>query len=96
VDSLVLGSSSALGDALVGRLRWTDLRVLKERNILLGPDAQAALGYVKATRERLVQQFRVAFSYMAELEKKELELTWHLEPGSRVCAGSLAVPCSKD
>ncbi|KAH0555953.1 hypothetical protein GP486_006103 [Trichoglossum hirsutum] len=38
--------------------------------ILLGEDDQAALEYVKATRERLVQQFRVAFSYMVELEKK--------------------------
>jgi hypothetical protein len=51
-------------------LRWTDPRVLKERNILLGKDDQAALEYVKATREHLVQQFRMAFSYMVELEKK--------------------------
>jgi hypothetical protein len=70
LGSLVLGSSSALGDAFVGHLRWTDPRVLKERNILLGEDDQDALEYVEATRERLVQQFRVAFSYMVELEKK--------------------------
>jgi hypothetical protein len=70
LGSLVLGSSSTLGDALVGRLRWTDPRVLKERNTLLGKDNQDALEYVKATRERLVQQFRMAFSYIVELEKK--------------------------
>jgi hypothetical protein len=84
LGSLVLGSSSALGDALVGRLRWTDPRVLKERNILLGKDHQAALEYVKATRERLVQEFRVAFSYMVELEKREYgELSYFVagQPG---------------
>jgi hypothetical protein len=70
LSSLVLGSSSALGDALVGRLRWADPRALKERNILLGEDDQAAFEYVKATREHLVQQFQVAFSYIVELGKK--------------------------
>ncbi|KAH0561999.1 hypothetical protein GP486_003293 [Trichoglossum hirsutum] len=40
--SVVPGSSSALGDALLGRRKWTGVEVLRERNLLLGSDCQAA------------------------------------------------------
>jgi len=60
--SVVLGSSSALGDALVGRRKWTDPEVLQEKDILLGPDANAAAKYVQEVRARLVSQYQLAFA----------------------------------
>jgi len=69
--SVVLGSTSALGDALVGRRKWTDVEVIRERNILLGPDSDAAQNYIMNIRARLVEQYRIAFISMEEAEKKQ-------------------------
>jgi hypothetical protein len=69
--SVVLGSTSALGDALVGRRKWTDVEVLRERDILLGPDSGAAQDYVTEVRYRLVEQYRLAFSSMKQAEEKQ-------------------------
>jgi hypothetical protein len=68
--SVVLGSSSALGDALLGRRKWTDVEVLWERDVLLGPDCQAAHRYVQRVRATLVEQYRKAFSTMAQAERE--------------------------
>ena len=68
---MVLGSTSALGDALVGRRKWTDVEVIRERNILLGPDSDAAQNYITNIRARLVEQYRIAFISMEEAEKKQ-------------------------
>ncbi|KAI9774030.1 MAG: hypothetical protein M1839_001915 [Geoglossum umbratile] len=52
-------SSSALGDALVGRRKWTDPQVGKERDILLGGDDERARVYVSAG----------AYGHLEEMEK---------------------------
>ena len=64
--SVVLGSSSALGDALVGRRKWTDPEVIRERDTLLGSDSTVALKYVQDVRARLVEQYKTAFSSMVQ------------------------------
>jgi hypothetical protein len=69
--SVVLGSSSALGDALVGRRKWTDPEVKRERNVLLGADARAAAEYVWGVRSRMVEQYRVAFQSMVRTEREQ-------------------------
>ncbi|KAI9775005.1 MAG: hypothetical protein M1839_001605 [Geoglossum umbratile] len=69
--SVVLGSSSALGDALLGRRKWTDVEVLWERDLLLGSDCQAARSYVQRARASLVEQYRKAFLTMAQAEREE-------------------------
>jgi hypothetical protein len=68
---VVLASTSALGDALVGRRKWTDPEVLRERNVLLGPDSVAALGYVREVRGRLVEQYEVGFRSMVRTEQEQ-------------------------
>jgi len=58
-----------VGDAMVGARRWDDPRVLEERNILLGPDAEAAWRRVVEIRARLVEEFLKAWPFvkMAEM-----------------------------
>jgi hypothetical protein len=64
-----LVSTSKVGDAMVGARRWDDPRVLEERNILLGPDAEAAWRRVVEIRARLVEEFLKAWPFvkMAEM-----------------------------
>jgi hypothetical protein len=45
--AIVMNSSSALCDALIGRRKWTDPSVMYEANILLGNDDDAALQYIQ-------------------------------------------------
>jgi hypothetical protein len=66
--SVMFASTSALGDALIGRRKWTDIEVMRERDILLGPDSKSAQNYVAGVRSRLVDQYRAAFSSMKEAE----------------------------
>jgi hypothetical protein len=70
-ESVVLGSSSALGDALVGRRKWTDPEVIQERDTLLGSDSTAALNYIQDVRAWLVKQYKAAFSSMVQTEKEQ-------------------------
>ena len=69
--SVVLGSTSALGDALVGRRKWTDPEVVRERDLVLGPDGEAALAYVREVRGRLTEQLEVGFGSMVRTEQEE-------------------------
>ncbi|KAI9766365.1 MAG: hypothetical protein M1840_006629 [Geoglossum simile] len=64
-----LVSTSKVGDAMVGARRWDDPRVLEERDILLGPDAEAAWKRVLDIRARLVEEFLKAWPFvkMAEM-----------------------------
>jgi hypothetical protein len=69
--SVVLGSTSAVGDALVGRRKWTDAETVRERDVLLGPDSAAASEYVREVRSRLVSRYRAAFSSMVQTEQEQ-------------------------
>jgi hypothetical protein len=64
-----LGTTSMVGDAMVGARRWDDPRVIEERDILLGNDANAAWKLVEDTRARLKEEFLKAFPFirMAEI-----------------------------
>src|SRR5436309_2561107 len=68
----VVGSASALGGALVGRRKWTDAQVQRERDVVLGQDGVAALAYVEQVRGRLVEQYRAGFKWMKQTELEEL------------------------
>jgi len=63
-----LESTSALGDALVGRRRWTDPAVLKDRNTVLGKVDGEAVRFVEEVRTRLVNSYRKAYDLMVEAE----------------------------
>jgi hypothetical protein len=64
-----LGSSSRVGDAMVGERRWDDGQVLRERDILLGGDDSAALKLVSEIRQRLVSELLKAFLFVRMNEK---------------------------
>jgi hypothetical protein len=63
-----LGSTSAIGDALVGGRRWTEAAVLAELSVVLGADGQAAVRHVQEVRGRLQEEFRRQFSMMVGAE----------------------------
>ena len=67
--SIMMESSSALCDALIGRRRWTDPEVRLERDILLGPDDVAAKEYVSRTRKRLIANYLDGISKLETLER---------------------------
>ncbi|KAI9765327.1 MAG: hypothetical protein M1839_005527 [Geoglossum umbratile] len=68
--SIVMEGSSALGDALVGKRKWTDPQVVKERDILLGGDDENARVYVAAVREKMIARYREAYGQLEETERK--------------------------
>ncbi|KAI9770494.1 MAG: hypothetical protein M1839_003175 [Geoglossum umbratile] len=68
--SIIVGSSSAIGDALVGRRKWTDPQVLQERDILLGDNNKAAHSYVSWVRAEMVKRFKEAFEQLEVIETK--------------------------
>jgi hypothetical protein len=59
----------ALSDALVGRRRWDSPQVLAERDVMLGPDRQAAQRYVNEWRVRATRQLLEAFRAVVAAEK---------------------------
>ena len=67
--AVVLESSSALGDALVGRRKWSDPQVIQERNILLGDDDHKASAYVAAVRSRMLTKYNEAFQALEPMER---------------------------
>ncbi|KAI9781623.1 MAG: hypothetical protein M1839_005840 [Geoglossum umbratile] len=66
--SIIVGSSSAIGDALIGRRKWTDPQVLQERDILLGDNNKAAHSYVSWVRAEMVERFKEAFKQLEVIE----------------------------
>src|SRR5438876_11974461 len=55
--SLYMKSSYALGDALLGWRNWTDPEMVCQRDILLGPDDQAAWEPVNKVRSKMFTIF---------------------------------------
>ncbi|KAI9769555.1 MAG: hypothetical protein M1840_004033 [Geoglossum simile] len=66
--SIIIGSSSAIGDALVGRRKWTDPQVMQERGILLGDNDEAAHSYVDRVRAKMIKRFEEAFKQLKATE----------------------------
>ena len=86
--AVVLGSTSALGDALVGRRKWTDPQVQRERDLVLGRDGVAALAYVKQVRGQLVEQYRAGFEWMKQTELEGFgEVSYFAKRAAREAAG---------
>ena len=50
---------------LVGRRKWTDPQVLKERDILLGDDDEKARVYIE-----MITRYREAYGQLEEIERK--------------------------
>jgi hypothetical protein len=67
--SVVLDSTSALGEALIGRRKWNDPQVLQERDIVLGDDDSRALAFVNQVRERLVKRYLELFPVIESVER---------------------------
>jgi hypothetical protein len=65
-----LGSTSLVGDAMVGARRWDDPRVMEERDILLGNDTKAAWELVEEIRARLKKEFLKAFPFVRIAEMR--------------------------
>ena len=59
--ALIIGSSSALSDALVSRQKWTDPQVIRGQDILLGDDDTAAHPYVHWVRAKIIERYGGAF-----------------------------------
>jgi hypothetical protein len=67
--SVILASTSALGDALIGRRKWTDPQVLQERDIVLGDDDDRAHTFVSQVRKRLVNSYLDFFPILESVER---------------------------
>jgi len=59
-----------LGDTLIGRRKWIDPEVLRERDILLDPDDIRVNKYVEEVRDRMVEAYISYFVVMVELERR--------------------------
>jgi hypothetical protein len=68
--SVVLGSISPIGDALVGRRKYTDPEVQRDLKILFGSDREAAAKLVKQHQDEAVRQYFVAYKKMEALERE--------------------------
>jgi hypothetical protein len=64
-----MSSTSPLCDALLGYRKWDDLEVQLERNIVLGPDEANAWEYIQQTRQRLVENYKLAWKNLEQLER---------------------------
>jgi len=65
-----LPSTSHVGDALVGRHRWSSPQVIMEARILFGEDATAAQTLVAEIRQRLLAAYRTAWEDLKKVEKE--------------------------
>jgi len=63
-------SSYAMGDALLGRRKWTDEEAISQRNIVLGSDDELARWFVGEARGKLVEKFLLAGSRLEEVERR--------------------------
>ncbi|KAI9760825.1 MAG: hypothetical protein M4579_001455 [Chaenotheca gracillima] len=61
--------AAPLSEALVGIRRWDDPMVLHERNILLGPDDEAAHAYVQDSRRRLLRRYEFCWQQLQLIEQ---------------------------
>jgi len=71
MGAVVLGSTSSVGDALVGRRRWDDPEVVKERNLLFGDSGVEAVRWVEDVRRRIRVEFERCWALVKELEREE-------------------------
>jgi hypothetical protein len=67
--SVILDSTSALGEALIGRRKWNDPQVLQERDIVLGDDDGRAHTFVNQVRKRLVNRYLELFPVIESVER---------------------------
>jgi hypothetical protein len=67
--SVIMDSTSALGDALIGRRKWNDPQVLQERDIVLGNDDDRALAFVNQVRKKLVNRYIDYFTALESVER---------------------------
>lgn len=67
-----LGSTSCIGDALIGRRRWDDPDVVAERDLLLGEgrDEEARV-WVAQVRERIKREFEWCCTVVKRVEREE-------------------------
>jgi hypothetical protein len=68
--SVVLGSISPIGDALVGRRKYTDPEVQRDLKTLFGSDEEAASRLVKQHQDEAVRQYFIAYKKMEVLERE--------------------------
>jgi hypothetical protein len=68
--SILLDRVSPLAGALVGSRRWTDPDVIRERDILLGPDDIKAHKLVASIRARLVEAYLRQWKDLVAAEKQ--------------------------
>ena len=68
--SVEMRGISALGDALVGARRWDSGTVLKERNLVLGLDDEAAWKHVESVRREMKKRWIECFIAMVQVEEE--------------------------
>jgi hypothetical protein len=68
--SVLLGTISPIGGALLGRTKYTDPLVLRDLKVLFGPDEAAADALVAAHREAALVQYKIAFACLEPLERE--------------------------
>jgi hypothetical protein len=67
---VTLPSTSRIGDALVGRAKWTSPQVHREVKILFGVDKDQSYALVGSTREHLKEAYLKGFEELQEVEKE--------------------------
>lgn len=68
-----MGSTSFIGDALVGRRRWDDVEVVRERNLLLeeGSKEVDVMKWVEEVRGRIKREFERCWEVVRMVEREE-------------------------
>ncbi|KAI5789674.1 hypothetical protein DFH27DRAFT_655388 [Peziza echinospora] len=74
--ALKLGSTSCIGDALVGRRRWDDPEVIYERDFLLGggpENDELAREWLGEVRQRIKKEFERCWEVVKKIEREEFK-----------------------
>jgi hypothetical protein len=67
--AVYLESALALTNALVSYRKWTDIEILMERNILLGPNQSHSLAFIHEIRLRQVTNLKKAYNKLISIER---------------------------
>jgi hypothetical protein len=82
---------SPLCDALVGARRWSDPAVIRERDVLLGPDDEKALELTREIRERLMEAHLREMEVLMEVEAQAFGANAFFKPGDGEAQGPMLI-----
>ncbi|KAF8461231.1 hypothetical protein BDZ91DRAFT_380768 [Kalaharituber pfeilii] len=94
--TVIMGSTSCIGDALVGKRRWDDPEVVWERDLLLGDargdGGEEARRWVETVRGKIKREFERCWKIVKRVEKEEFgEVTFFKKRDKEVGEGNAVI-----